>query len=193
MRWWNTQLLPHIPKHSIIVVDNASYHNSVVERVPTKSSRKADMQAWLENHGISYDSKDLTADLLAKIVAAQPKTVYLTDKAAESEGHEVVRLPVAHCELNPIELAWAHVKEYVKKNNKLFTMAEVERLTPHGIGAVMPDLWKKYVEHVRGVEDKYWEQDGLIEEVVEECLEQFGEEDSDDDDSDIDSDMDSGE
>ena len=31
MRWWNTQLLPHIPKHSIIVVDNASYHNGVVE------------------------------------------------------------------------------------------------------------------------------------------------------------------
>ena len=151
------------------------------------------MQAWLENHGISYDSKDLKADLLAKIVAAQPKTVYLTDKAAESEGHEVVCLPVAHCELNIIKLAWAHVKEYVKKNNKLFTMAEVERLIPHGIGAVTPDLWKKYVEHVRGVEDKYWEQDGLIEEVVEECLEQFGEEDSDSDDSDTDSDMDSGE
>ena len=119
--------------------------------------------------------------------------MYLTDKAAESEGHEVVRLPAAHCELNPIELAWAHVKEYVRKNNKLFTRAEVEQLTPHGIGAVMPDLWKKCVEHVRGVEDKYWEQDGLIKEVVEECLEQFGEEDSDDDDSDIDSDMDSGE
>ena len=34
----------------------------------------------------------------------------------------------------------------------------------------MPDLRKKYVEHVQGVEDKYWEQDGLIEE----CLEQFG-------------------
>ena len=52
-----------------------------------------------------------------------------------------------------------------------------------------PTLWSKYVEHVRVVEDKYWEQDGLIEEVVEECLEQFGGEDSDDD-SDIDSDDD---
>ena len=53
-----------------------------------------------------------------------------------------------------------------------------------------PTLWSKYVEHVKVVEDKYWEQDGLIEEVVEECLEQFGGEDSDDDDSDIDSDDD---
>ena len=69
-------------------------------------------------------------------------------------------------------------------------MAEIQRLTPAGIGAVTPTLWSKYVEHVKVVEDKYWEQDGLIEEVVEECLEQFGGEDSDDDDSDIDSDDD---
>ena len=139
------------------------------------------MQAWLENHGISFNSKDLRADLFAKIVAAQPKTTYLTDVAAEAKGHEVVRFPVAHCELNPIELAWAHVKEYVRKNNQLFTMAEVQWWTPDGIQAVTPDLWQKYVEHVRVVEDRYWEQDGLIEETVEECLEQLGDEVSEDD------------
>lgn len=27
-----------------------------------------------------------------------------------------MRLPVAHCELNPIEMAWAQVKGYVKDN-----------------------------------------------------------------------------
>lgn len=35
-------------------------------------------------------------------------------------GHEVVRLPVAHCELNPIEMAWAQVKECVRRNNQKF-------------------------------------------------------------------------
>ena len=35
-------------------------------------------------------------------------------------GHEVVRLPVAHCELNPIEMAWSQVKEHVKRNNKRY-------------------------------------------------------------------------
>ena len=34
--------------------------------------------------------------------------------------HEVVRLPVAHCELNPIEMAWSQVKGYVKDNNKRY-------------------------------------------------------------------------
>ena len=165
-------------RHSIIIVDNASYHNGVVEKVPTKSSRKADMQAWLQRHGISYNSNDLKANLLNKIVAAQPEAMYLTDVDAEAKGHEVVRLPVPHCELNPTELAWAHVKEHVRKNNKLFTMAEIQQLTPDGIQAVTPDLCQKYVEHVRGVEDRFWEQDG----TVEDYLAQFGEEDSDDDD-----------
>ena len=42
-------------------------------------------------------------------------------------------MPVAHCELNPIELAWANVKEYIRKHNKQFTMSEIEILTPIGI------------------------------------------------------------
>ena len=37
-------------------------------------------------------------------------------------GHEVVRLPVAHCELNPIEMAWSQVKGHVKDNNRKYTV-----------------------------------------------------------------------
>ena len=108
-----TQLLPNIPDHSIIVLDNASYHNGVLEKVPTKSSLKREMQEWLDKHGIRYDSSDLKVDLFSKIVAAQPKTIYLTDKEAEDKGHEVVHSLVAHCELNLIDLAWAQVKEFI--------------------------------------------------------------------------------
>jgi len=43
----------------------------------------------------------------------------LTDKAAHEHGHAVLRLPVAHCELNPIKLVWASVKGYVTKHNPL--------------------------------------------------------------------------
>ena len=39
----------------------------------------------------------------------------------------VLQLPVAHCELNPIELVWAAVKGHVAKYNKHFTMTEVQQ------------------------------------------------------------------
>ena len=66
-------------------------------------------------------------------------------------------------------------------------MAEVERLTPEAICTVTPELWKRYVNHVKEVEDRYWVQDGLIKESVKDCLIQFGE---DSDDSEINSDSD---
>lgn len=36
MEWWNIQLLTSILPNSLTVVDNASYHNEVVEKIHTK-------------------------------------------------------------------------------------------------------------------------------------------------------------
>jgi len=48
-------------------------------------------------------------------------TIYM----AKNTGHSVLRLPPYHCELNPIELAWAMVKTYVKQNNNTFNIDDV--------------------------------------------------------------------
>lgn len=83
-------------------------------------------------------------------------------------GHEVVRLPVAHCELNPIEMAWAQVKGYVRDHNQKFTLTEAERLVNEGFSCVTPEKWKKLIDHVQQkVENHYWEHDGLYETMVD--------------------------
>ena len=43
------------------------------------------------------------------------------DEIAKAAGHEVVRLPPYHCELSPIEIAWAQVKGYIRVHNTKFT------------------------------------------------------------------------
>ena len=132
LEWFETQLMPNIPPHSLIILDNAKYHNTVVEKVPTKSSRKEDMRQWLTRHGIPFNPNDLKRDLLCLIKASNIRTKYKTDVIAEKFGHEVVRLPVAHCELNPIEMAWATVMNYIRTNNKTFTMKEAQSLVGQG-------------------------------------------------------------
>ena len=88
---------------------------------------------------------------------------------AKAAGHEVVRLPPYHCELNPIELAWSQVKRFIKENNTLFTLSAVKELTYNGFEQVGPAQWKKLIDHVqREFEDKYWTDDGLQEERVDE-------------------------
>ena len=107
------------------------------------------------------------ADLMAKIREARPTKQYATDAIAEKFMHNVLRLPVAHPELNPIELAWSVIKMYVAKT---FTLSEVEKLTQEAIDTVTPGLWAKFCAHTEKIEEMYWKEDGLIEDVCEEII-----------------------
>ena len=57
---------------------------------------------------------------------------FKTDKIANLHGHEVLRTPVRHCELNPIELIWAQVKGFVAENNTTFRLKDVKELVYGG-------------------------------------------------------------
>ena len=92
----------------------------------TSNDRKADVQQWLDEHNIPYNITDIKKTLLKLVQQYRPKPLYLTEEAIHEHGHTVLRLPVAHCELNPIELAWASVKGYVAKHNKDYNLQEIE-------------------------------------------------------------------
>ena len=110
IEWFRQQLLPNIPPTS---VDNASYHNKQKDKLPTTANRKDDIKRWLDKYNIEYDNKDITKTLLEKVKQDRPALLYLTDEAAHTHGHTVLKLLVAHCELNPIVLTWASIKGYI--------------------------------------------------------------------------------
>ena len=117
-------------------MDNASYHSRRIEKVPTSNSRKGDMQDWLTSHGIEYPERALKRELLSLIKLRNAKPKYVIDEMAKAAGHEVVRIPPYHCELNPIELCWSQVKGYIKEHNKEFALTVVKRLTYEGFNKV---------------------------------------------------------
>ena len=84
MEWFSTQLIPNLPASSVIVLDNAKYHNAVVEKQPTTSTRKAHIQAWLQKHNISYDDSMLKSELLQLVKCNSIPTVYKTDTVAQA-------------------------------------------------------------------------------------------------------------
>ena len=83
------------------------------------------MKDWLTSNGIQFPEKALMCELYSLIVSSNPVTVYVIDEIAKAAGHEVVHLPPYHCELNPIEMAWAQVKGYIRVHNTKFTLTHM--------------------------------------------------------------------
>lgn len=106
-RWFIEQLLPNIPKKSFIVMDNASYHNTVEENsFPKSNTVKGYLQKWLDNNEIPWSQDLLKAELYALCKLHQPKHEYKIDKIAEAAGHTILRTPQNHPKLQPIEVCW---------------------------------------------------------------------------------------
>lgn len=72
MKWAGKQLVPNLCPNSIIVMDNAPYHNVEKYKVPTSNSKKADMIAWLNSKGIPFNRGMLKPELYKLIKIHKP-------------------------------------------------------------------------------------------------------------------------
>jgi ABC-type Zn2+ transport system substrate-binding protein/surface adhesin len=62
--WMSTQLLPNLEEPSVIVMNNASYHNVHIEKPPIQSWRKDEIIAWLQEKLIHFAEGSFKAELL---------------------------------------------------------------------------------------------------------------------------------
>jgi hypothetical protein len=102
-----------------------------------------------------FDFSETKPELYEKIKIHKPnRQVYVIDKLLSEHGHSVLRLPPYHPELNPIELMWALVKNYVAAHNDKFNNVKVEE-------------WKKNSDHVTKIEDDYLQREHIVDEDQE--------------------------
>ena len=59
-----------------------------------------------------------------------------------------MHLPIAHCVLNPIEMARATMKSFIWKSNKGFKLKEAQALVPAAFNEVTPEMWANMCRHV---------------------------------------------
>jgi len=110
-------------------MDNAPYHSVRTEKIPTSSTKKADILSWLISKNVFIDRTMFKPQLVAKVKEIKGQYIsYVVDNMAKDAGHSVLRLPPYHCELNPIELAWAMVEGYVKQHNTTNKIDDVKVL-----------------------------------------------------------------
>ena len=167
-KWITEKLLPNLTEKSIIVMDNASYHSVHSEKCPTSNTRKADIQAWLSSHGVAFDDKMVRAELLTLVKRNKPDSpVFKVDQLVSQYGHKILRLPPYHCDLNPIELIWANVKQYVASRNFTYKLSDVQALTEEAFRNISASDWQRAVDHVVDIEEGYRKRDLAFDEAIE--------------------------
>ena len=94
------------------------------------------------------------------------------ETVAKEYGHEILRLPPYHCELNPFELVWTAEKNYVAGENQDMSLDSVEKLFRTKREELPEDFWRKCVEHVKKIEENYlyWESDRIQDNEVEQLI-----------------------
>ncbi|CAI6371367.1 unnamed protein product [Macrosiphum euphorbiae] len=164
---WMESIIHRLKENCVIIMDNAPYHSVKCEKIPNKSTRKGDIIKWLEEKGEVIDRPMVITELLEIVNRIKPMhDKYAIDELVKTHNRTILRLPPYHCELNPIELAWSSVKNHVKMNNTTYKLSNVKQLLMEGIEKVDDTMWKNFISHTTSVEDKFYEVDFLIDEVL---------------------------
>lgn len=163
-KWFIDKLLPNIPKNSVIIMDNAPYHNILSKNsAPTEISAKKEIFDWLQKNKIACSLDNLKAELVELLKKISLAPIYEIDEIASEYGHEILRTPQYHPELQPIEICWGVVKNQVSRNCD-FTMKNLETQLEKAFNVVTNETCAKIISKIKKIEDEFWRTDELFDE-----------------------------
>lgn len=154
--WFKDVLLPNLQENSVIVMDNASYHSRLLNKVPNNSNTKLEIQDYMLENDIYFEFNYKKVDLLKVLSDFHIEKEYVCDNMAKSMGHTVLRLPPYYCIFNPIEHIWRQLKSEVRTQNITPTLnSEVIKLIQKSVESISKESWQKSIKHVIKIEDSY--------------------------------------
>lgn len=147
LKWLEEKVFPKMKSHGhkcVLVIDRAKYHTMLTEetRPPTTQWNKSLLAGFIVKWGtpvpgdwpLIWKRKKTRRQLLECARQVKPNPKYLVQELADkfTDGAFIIKiifLPVAHPELNPMEMAWGTVKRAVATANVTFSLSEVEIMT----------------------------------------------------------------
>ncbi|XP_050357613.1 uncharacterized protein LOC126778193 [Nymphalis io] len=168
-KWLITKIIPNLKHNSVIVLDKTSYNNKLLNPAPTPYSKKAEMQSWLKNKAIPYTNNMLKPQLYQLISENDDHNkTYIVDEMFKKHNHVVLRVPPAHPDLNPIDIALDAVGGYVAERNTDNKTNHAIELVKEKVNLIeineLTDLCKK----VEYIENQYKSSDHVIDDMTEE-------------------------
>ncbi|KAL4121809.1 hypothetical protein QTP88_014247 [Uroleucon formosanum] len=178
------KLLPNLSKNSVVVLDNATYHCHQSNRAPNSNSLKKDMINWLTENNISFNStmfKPQLYDIIRK--HKQVFIKYSLDGILSKEGHDIIRLPPYHPDLNPIEMIWSQVKQYIAKQNHNGSIKKIAELCKQKMESMGKSEWGAVCANVKKLETEMWKNESYMDIEMDKLIVTYGEDTTDDSDT----------
>ena len=158
-KWFSEKLIPNLSEPSLIIMDNASYHNVLSEcSPPTPACSKETIRNWLLENGIPCEQNCLKEELVVILKKIGPLPIYAVNEIAKKHDHEVIRTPPYHPELQPIEICWGIVKNHIARHCD-FTLSNLRGQLEEGFVKVKPSTCVKIIREIREKEDEFWNGD----------------------------------
>ncbi|CAF3820695.1 unnamed protein product [Rotaria sordida] len=101
------------------------------------------------------------------ILPLQEQGMIEIGEVAQEFDVQVLRLPVRYYSLNPVEIAWAGLKDYVRKNNTSCLLTNVYELASEFIAGFDDKAAQDPIRHAEKVETTYKAADEFVENTVE--------------------------
>ncbi|PSN33422.1 hypothetical protein C0J52_22593, partial [Blattella germanica] len=149
-KWVQEKLLPNLPPNCLIVLDIV-YHSVQTNKPPTLASRKSEIQGWLNTNGTHFEEDMRKAELIHMLRAECPTSKYFIDSLFHKHGHETIRLPPYHCDLNAIEYIWNITKTQVAQRNVTQSAAQIDSIMTQVVQNVTEKDWKKVIAKVKTI------------------------------------------
>ena len=115
---------------------------------------------------MQYDDDLRKPELVQLVKSLHLPKKYVIDELAAEKGHQILRLPPYHCDLNPIELIWSQLKGLMRQRNQGGRLEALEKkLLVQCTENITPQLWESCCRHVTDLENDYWRKDGLLDDL----------------------------
>lgn len=166
-KWATEKLLPNIPQNSVVVMDNAAYHSTQIDKKPTMSSLKGHMQEWLKRKDVTFEESARKCDLMTLINQQKVEKQYRIDEIIKAEGHTVLRLPPYHPDLNPIELVWGDIKGELARTAIDSNLEKKKEVLNSLFTNYSAEKWRKCDDHVIKNEEEYYRTDRVFDNEID--------------------------
>jgi len=147
--WIQQSLIPNLPRHCYIIMDNASYHH--FSEITLSHMNKSSLMEYMDHpsHRVEF-APDASLKELQTLMRESGYPLPRVEEWIIAAGHAMIWLPPYTPQLNGIEKAWAIMKKPLKVGDDAieFASSDFEDRIRESIQHVTPRQWARIVRHV---------------------------------------------